>query len=94
MKCHSCGGTEVEHNDSTGDSVCTGCGAVLEENRIVSAVEFAETPGGQGGRERERERKRERERERERERKKEGKKERKKETRRGGGGGGGHHNVE
>ncbi|KAM6961254.1 transcription factor IIIB 90 kDa subunit-like [Aplochiton taeniatus] len=44
--CKNCGGTEVDVDHSRGSSVCMGCGTVLEDNLIVSQVEFMETGGG------------------------------------------------
>lgn len=44
--CPHCGSGDIEKDDARGDSVCTQCGAVLEENVIVSDVEFAESGGG------------------------------------------------
>jgi transcription factor IIIB subunit 2 len=44
--CISCGCTELEHNDTSGDTVCTQCGTVLEESNIVSSIEFVETAAG------------------------------------------------
>ena len=35
-----------EMRDDLGDTVCTQCGNVLEENKIVAQVEFVETAGG------------------------------------------------
>ena len=44
--CPSCGSREIEQQDASGASVCMECGVVVEENAIVSAVEFAEGAGG------------------------------------------------
>lgn len=44
--CKSCGGTNIEQEQSRGISVCTDCGAVLEENCIVSEVQFEENAYG------------------------------------------------
>ncbi|KAL7557912.1 hypothetical protein ACA910_009226 [Epithemia clementina (nom. ined.)] len=44
--CPNCGGREIEQQDASGASVCMDCGVVVEENAIVSAVEFAEGAGG------------------------------------------------
>lgn len=44
--CPNCGSTHIEQHDASGASVCTECGVVLEENAIVSAVEFVEGAGG------------------------------------------------
>uniref|UniRef100_A0A0K8TND5 B-related factor 1 n=1 Tax=Tabanus bromius TaxID=304241 RepID=A0A0K8TND5_TABBR len=39
-KCKSCGSTDVEVDNARGDAVCTSCGSVLEDNLIVSEVQF------------------------------------------------------
>ncbi len=44
--CISCGSTELETYDTSGDTVCTSCGTVLEESNIVSSIEFVETAAG------------------------------------------------
>uniref|UniRef100_A0A672FYK7 Transcription factor IIIB 90 kDa subunit n=1 Tax=Salarias fasciatus TaxID=181472 RepID=A0A672FYK7_SALFA len=44
--CKNCGGTDVDVDQARGDAVCMGCGSVLEDNIIVSEVEFVETGGG------------------------------------------------
>lgn len=44
--CPNCGSTNIEQHDASGASVCTECGVVLEENAIVSSVEFVEGAGG------------------------------------------------
>ena len=44
--CPSCGSRHIEQHDASGASVCTECGVVLEENAIVSSVEFVEGAGG------------------------------------------------
>lgn len=44
--CPNCGSTSIEQHDASGASVCTECGVVVEENAIVSAVEFVEGAGG------------------------------------------------
>ena len=44
--CPNCGSTHIEQHDASGASVCTECGVVLEENAIVSSVEFVEGAGG------------------------------------------------
>jgi len=45
--CPTCfGPTLHETRDDLGDTVCTACGNVLEENKIVAQVEFVETAGG------------------------------------------------
>ncbi len=42
------GPTIAESNDALGHTVCTICGQVLEENTIVSQIEFNESSGVQG----------------------------------------------
>jgi len=44
--CRNCGGSLVEKDSARGDTVCTNCGTVLEENAIVAEVEFQETGAG------------------------------------------------
>ncbi|XP_075699912.1 transcription factor IIIB 90 kDa subunit isoform X2 [Rhinoderma darwinii] len=44
--CKSCGCTDIDVDAARGDAVCTGCGSVLEDNIIVSEVQFVETGGG------------------------------------------------
>ncbi|XP_025299742.1 transcription factor IIIB 90 kDa subunit isoform X2 [Canis lupus baileyi] len=44
--CRACGGTDIELDTARGDAVCTGCGSVLEDNIIVSEVQFVENSGG------------------------------------------------
>ncbi|KAM8833393.1 BRF1 general transcription factor IIIB subunit a isoform 1-T1 [Synchiropus picturatus] len=44
--CKNCGSCDVDVDQARGDAVCTGCGSVLEDNIIVSEVEFVETGGG------------------------------------------------
>jgi transcription factor IIIB 90 kDa subunit len=44
--CPNCGSTAIETQDASGNSVCTQCGVVCEENAIVSSVEFVEGQGG------------------------------------------------
>ena len=43
--CKNCGSTSIDVDQSRGDAVCMGCGSVLEDNIIVSEVEFAERGG-------------------------------------------------
>ena len=43
MECPSCGSRDIEIHDSSGDAICVSCGTVLEENAIVSSVEFQES---------------------------------------------------
>ena len=44
--CPNCGSTHIEQHDASGATVCTECGVLIEENAIVSAVEFVEGAGG------------------------------------------------
>ncbi|KAL6088049.1 hypothetical protein STEG23_021283 [Scotinomys teguina] len=44
--CRGCGGTDIELDAARGDAVCTGCGSVLEDNIIVSEVQFVENSSG------------------------------------------------
>ncbi|XP_040830910.1 transcription factor IIIB 90 kDa subunit isoform X1 [Ochotona curzoniae] len=44
--CRGCGGTDIELDAARGDAVCTACGSVLEDNIIVSEVQFVEHGGG------------------------------------------------
>ncbi|XP_041703739.2 transcription factor IIIB 90 kDa subunit isoform X2 [Coregonus clupeaformis] len=44
--CKNCGGTDIDMDQARGDAVCMGCGSVLEDNVIVSEVQFMETGGG------------------------------------------------
>ncbi|XP_015824509.3 transcription factor IIIB 90 kDa subunit isoform X2 [Nothobranchius furzeri] len=44
--CKNCGGSEIDVDQARGDAVCMGCGSVLEDNIIVSELEFVETGGG------------------------------------------------
>jgi len=46
LMCPNCGGHDIEAHDASGASVCTSCGVVVEENAIVSSVEFVENSGG------------------------------------------------
>ncbi|CAN9508005.1 unnamed protein product [Ophioblennius macclurei] len=45
-QCRTCGGSEVDVDQARGSAVCTGCGSVLEDNIIVSEVQFVEGSGG------------------------------------------------
>lgn len=45
--CPSCGSTNIEQHGASGASVCTECAIVVEENAIVSSVDFVEGAGGQ-----------------------------------------------
>ena len=44
--CTQCGCSEIDIDAGRGDAVCTGCGSVLEDNIIVSEVQFAENSMG------------------------------------------------
>ncbi|KAM3870912.1 transcription factor IIIB 90 kDa subunit-like [Diretmus argenteus] len=44
--CKNCGGSDIDVDQARGNAVCMGCGSVLEDNIIVSEVEFVETGGG------------------------------------------------
>uniref|UniRef100_A0AAZ1X5R5 TFIIB-type domain-containing protein n=1 Tax=Oreochromis aureus TaxID=47969 RepID=A0AAZ1X5R5_OREAU len=49
--CRTCGGSDIDVDQACGSTVCTGCGSVLEDNIIVSEVQFfvsadGETPTG------------------------------------------------
>jgi len=44
--CPNCGSTSIEAHASSGESICTKCGTVIEENGIVSSVQFQEGAGG------------------------------------------------
>ncbi|XP_032780051.2 transcription factor IIIB 90 kDa subunit-like isoform X1 [Daphnia magna] len=44
--CQNCGGTDIDVDQSRGIAVCTNCGVVLEENCIVSEVQFEENAYG------------------------------------------------
>ena len=44
--CNHCGCTDIDKDPSRGDAVCTGCGSVLEDQIIVSEVQFQENAAG------------------------------------------------
>ncbi|KAK2855775.1 hypothetical protein Q5P01_004510 [Channa striata] len=44
--CRTCGGFDIDVDQARGSAVCTGCGSVLEDNIIVSEVQFVEGSGG------------------------------------------------
>ena len=46
ISCKNCGGTEIDHDQARGDSVCIGCGSVVESLCIVNEVEFQENSAG------------------------------------------------
>lgn len=44
--CPSCKGTKIEYDSTQGNSICISCGAVVEENSVVSEVTFSELSNG------------------------------------------------
>lgn len=46
IKCKNCGSADIEVDNARGDAVCTQCGSVLEDNIIVSEVQFEEGAHG------------------------------------------------
>lgn len=44
--CQHCGSTELESDPTRGDTLCTKCGSVIEENLIVSELQFEEGSHG------------------------------------------------
>lgn len=46
LKCKNCGSSDIEVDSARGDAVCTNCGSVLEDNIIVSEVQFEEAGHG------------------------------------------------
>ena len=46
MKCNICGDTAVEYDSYRGATVCTRCGEVLEEGRVVTELSFSQTGDG------------------------------------------------
>ena len=44
--CSNCGGSDIDIDQARGDAVCMGCGSVLEDNIIVSEVQFQENSIG------------------------------------------------
>uniref|UniRef100_H3CGT6 Transcription factor IIIB 90 kDa subunit n=1 Tax=Tetraodon nigroviridis TaxID=99883 RepID=H3CGT6_TETNG len=44
--CGTCGGSDIDVDQARGSAVCTDCGSVLEDNIIVSEVQFVEGSGG------------------------------------------------
>ncbi|KAF7690263.1 BRF1 RNA polymerase III transcription initiation factor subunit b isoform X2 [Silurus meridionalis] len=45
-RCKNCGGDDIDIDQARGSAVCTTCGSVLEDNIIVSEVQFVENSGG------------------------------------------------
>ena len=43
MRCNKCLSTSIHYDSTRGDSVCTNCGIVLEENAVVSDITFDNT---------------------------------------------------
>jgi transcription factor IIIB subunit 2 len=46
MTCPNCGSSAIENHEASGATICTECGVVVEENAIVSSIEFVEGAGG------------------------------------------------
>ncbi|KAL3817029.1 hypothetical protein ACHAXA_002941 [Cyclostephanos tholiformis] len=46
FRCPNCNSSNIESLGPSGSSVCTDCGIIVEENTIVSTVEFVEGAGG------------------------------------------------
>eukprot|EP00041_Stephanoeca_diplocostata_P025724 m.679073 g.679073 ORF g.679073 m.679073 type:complete len:529 (-) comp22810_c0_seq6:2435-4021(-) len=44
--CPACGASDIETDSARGSQVCTRCGMVLEDNIIISEVQFSESGGG------------------------------------------------
>ena len=44
--CKNCGCSDIDLDQARGNAVCTSCGSVLEDNIIVSEVQFVEGSGG------------------------------------------------
>lgn len=40
MQCPSCGSRDIDYHEAGGHSACVKCGTVVEENVIVSSIEF------------------------------------------------------
>ena len=40
MQCPSCGSRDIDFHEAGGHSACVNCGTVVEENVIVSSIEF------------------------------------------------------
>ncbi|KAK3516133.1 hypothetical protein QTP70_005421 [Hemibagrus guttatus] len=45
-QCKNCGGADIDIDQARGSAVCTACGSVLEDNIIVSEVQFVENSAG------------------------------------------------
>ena len=46
LQCKNCKGTSIEYDSAQGNSFCTLCGLVLEENTVVSELTFGEQADG------------------------------------------------
>ena len=46
LVCNQCGCADIDTDPARGDAVCTGCGSVLEDQIIVSEVQFQENSAG------------------------------------------------
>ena len=46
LVCKHCQCNEIDEDATRGDKVCTNCGAVLEEQLIVSEIQFQENAAG------------------------------------------------
>ncbi|KAJ1908882.1 transcription factor TFIIIB subunit brf1, partial [Tieghemiomyces parasiticus] len=46
MGCKNCGSNAIEYDSAAGNAFCVSCGAVTEENTIVSEVTFGESSNG------------------------------------------------
>ncbi|XP_063429157.1 transcription factor IIIB 90 kDa subunit-like [Mytilus trossulus] len=44
--CSHCGCTDIDSDPARGDAVCTNCGSVLEDQIIVSEIQFEDNAGG------------------------------------------------
>lgn len=44
--CKTCGCSDIDVDQARGSAVCMSCGSVLEDNIIVSEVQFVENSGG------------------------------------------------
>lgn len=44
--CSHCGCSDIDYDPARGDAVCTNCGSVLDDQIIVSEIQFAEHAGG------------------------------------------------
>jgi transcription factor IIIB 90 kDa subunit len=46
MTCPSCGCSDTDYDPARGDTVCTQCGTILQENDIVEELSFVEGSHG------------------------------------------------